>query len=57
MAEIVNLNRYRKQQARRDAEKEAVANRARTGRTKAERDRLRRESDKAKKELDDKELD
>jgi hypothetical protein len=37
MAEIVNLNRVRKAKARVDAVKTADANRARFGRTKAER--------------------
>jgi hypothetical protein len=38
MAEIVNLNRVRKAKARSDAGKAAEANRAKFGRTKAERD-------------------
>jgi hypothetical protein len=37
MAEIVNLNRVKKAKARAEAEKTAAANRARHGRTKAER--------------------
>lgn len=37
MAEIVNLNRARKAKARTDAAKVAEANRAKFGRTKAER--------------------
>lgn len=37
MAEIVNLNRARKAKARVDAAKTADANRAKFGRTKAER--------------------
>lgn len=37
MAEIVNLNRARKAKARVDAAKTAEANRAKFGRTKAER--------------------
>jgi hypothetical protein len=43
MAEIVNLNRARKAKARSDAGKQAEANRARFGRTKAERDRAQAE--------------
>ena len=39
MAEIVNLNRARKVKARADAGRQAEANRAKFGRTKAERDR------------------
>ncbi len=38
MAEIVNLNRARKAKARVDAAKQAEANRAKFGRTKAERE-------------------
>jgi len=51
-AEIVNLRRARKARARTDREKEAEANRAKFGRTKAER----RQSD-AETELADKRLD
>ncbi|MFD1789664.1 DUF4169 family protein [Sphingomonas floccifaciens] len=38
MAEIVNLNRFRKAKARTDAATQAEANRVKFGRTKAERD-------------------
>jgi hypothetical protein len=38
MAEIVNLNRARKAKAKAEAGKTAEANRAKFGRTKAERD-------------------
>ncbi len=38
MAEIVNLNRARKAKARVDAAKQAEANRAKFGRTRAERE-------------------
>lgn len=37
MVEIVNLGRARKQRAKREAEQEAAANRARFGETKAAR--------------------
>jgi Domain of unknown function (DUF4169) len=57
MADIVNLRQFRKRRRRGEAEKEAAANRARHGATKAEREKLRRESDKAAKELDDKQLE
>ena len=57
MADVVNLNQYRKRRRRRDDDKAAAANRARHGRSKAEREKLRRESDKAAKELDNKRLD
>ena len=37
MGEIVNLNKARKSRARQDAQADAAANRAKHGRTKAER--------------------
>lgn len=37
MAEIVNLNRLRKARAKEEAEAQAAANRAKHGRTKAEK--------------------
>jgi hypothetical protein len=43
MAEIVNLNRVRKAAARAEAERQAAANRARHGRTRAEKARDREE--------------
>jgi hypothetical protein len=57
MAEIVNLRQFRKQRERRDAAKAAATNRARHGGSKAERERRRREADKAAKDLDGKRLD
>ncbi len=57
MAEIVNLRQFRKQRRRRDAEATAAGNRARHGSTKAEREKLKRESEKAAKDLDGKRLD
>ncbi|HWI27064.1 MAG TPA: DUF4169 family protein [Stellaceae bacterium] len=57
MAEVVNLRQFRKQRQRREAEKTAETNRARHGSSKAEREKLRRESEKASKDLDGKRLD
>jgi hypothetical protein len=57
MAEFVNLNKYRKQRKRRDAQTAAAENRTRHGRSKAERKQERLDSDKAAKDLDDKRLD
>ena len=57
MAEIINLNQYRKRRGRQDAEKNAVENRVRHGRTKAEREKQRRETEKQKKDIEDKRLD
>ena len=53
MADPVNLNQYRKQRNRREAEKTAAENRAHHGRSKAER----LDGAKAAKDLDDKRLD
>jgi hypothetical protein len=60
MAEPINLNKARKARARADAEATAAANRARFGRTKAEKladkaeaDRKARTLDQAKRERDD----
>ena len=57
MAEIVNLNRIRKRRRRDSAGKTADENRARFGRTKAERAKDRTEAEKSAKELDGKRLD
>lgn len=52
MAEIVNLNRARKKKRAAEKEKAAEANRAKFGRTKAEK-----ETQRAEKELADRALD
>lgn len=57
MGEIVNLNRYRKSLAKRESEMEARENRAKHGRTKAEREKDRSEAVRQTEELDDKQLD
>jgi hypothetical protein len=57
MAEIVNLNQFRKQRSRSAAELRAEENRRKFGRTKEERASLQHERDKADKELDDKRLE
>lgn len=57
MADIVNLNQYRKRRDRRESEKAAAENRIRHGRSKADSQKERRENEKAAKELDDKRLD
>jgi hypothetical protein len=46
MAEIVNLNHARKVKARASREAEAAANRAKHGRTKAEKENDRRAEDR-----------
>ncbi len=57
MADIVNLNQYRKRRDRREAEKAAAENRVRHGRSKVDRQTERRENEKAAKDLEDKRLD
>lgn len=54
MGDIVNLNRFRKQQERRRKEDEAAENRVRFGRTKAERAQDRGEEDRRNRDLDGK---
>lgn len=57
MAEIVNLRRARKAKARGEAEKDAEANRAKFGRTKAERRQGEASSARAARDLEGKRLD
>lgn len=57
MAEIVNLRRARKQQARREAEAQAAANRAKFGEGKTARIERRAETVRAAAELDGKKRD
>ena len=54
---IVNLNQYRKQRGRAQAEQLAAENRIRFGRRKEERRCEARESERAKKEIDGKRLE
>jgi hypothetical protein len=57
MAEIVNLNRFRKAQKRATEEQQAEANRAKFGRSKTEKQNDRHLSDKQRQELDGKKRD
>lgn len=57
MAEIVNLNKFRKQRERDTARRTADENRVTHGRTKAERNKVRAEAEKAAKDLDGKQID
>ncbi len=57
MAEIINLNRFRKERDRATKGKTADENRARHGRTKEERDRAEATTRKAEKTLDDKKIE
>ena len=54
MAEIVNLNRFRKAQKRATDERQAEANRVKFGRGKAEKQNDRRVTGKRQQELDGK---
>jgi hypothetical protein len=57
MAEIVNLNRYRKAKAKAEAKETAADNRVRFGRSKAEKEEAQRLAEKTAKDLDGKQLD
>jgi len=57
MADIVNLNKFRKARERQDALRQAEENRIRFGLKKSTRDKTREEAEKALKDLDGKELD
>lgn len=52
MAEPINLNKYRKAKARAEKEKQSDNNRAKFGRTKAEKQTAKAESKKSVKFLD-----
>ncbi len=56
MAEIVNLNRYRKDKNKAAAEAEAVNNRLLFGRKRVEKDLARKAAAKEKEDLDGKKL-
>ncbi|MDR3508280.1 MAG: DUF4169 family protein [Caulobacteraceae bacterium] len=53
MAEIINLNKARKARAKADAAAQAATNRAKHGRTKADKLREKAEADRTAKQLDD----
>jgi hypothetical protein len=53
----VNLNQYRKQRRRAEAQRRAMENRVSFGRNKAERSKDRCESARAEKEIEGKRLD
>ena len=54
---IVNLNQYRKKRRRTEAERRATDTRVRFGRSKEERNKLLRESARARNKLEGKRLD
>lgn len=57
MAEIINLNRFRKAKERAEAARRAEANRVLFGRTKAEKEATRRVTEKERADLDGKKLE
>ncbi|PWC58525.1 hypothetical protein TSH7_23725 [Azospirillum sp. TSH7] len=57
MGDVVNLNRFRKTRDKAERAKEADANRARFGRTKAEKERDRKEAERRTQTLDGHKLD
>lgn len=52
MADIINLNKHRKQKARAEAERLAADNRVRFGRSKAEKDKAAAETEAARQRMD-----
>lgn len=57
MAEIINLNRFRKERQRKAQAKTAEENRTRFGRSKSERDLAETIARKVEKALDDKKIE
>ena len=57
MGDVVNLNGFRRRKERQGAERKAAENRAKFGRTGAEKALLRTEVERDKKDLDGKRLD
>ncbi|ALJ34861.1 DUF4169 family protein [Azospirillum brasilense] len=57
MADVVNLNRFRKMRQKEEREKTAEANRIRFGRTKAEKLRDRQDAERREADLDGKKVD
>lgn len=57
MADVVNLKRFKKRNEREQSAKQAEANRARFGRTKAERASDEQRNDRANRLLDQHQID
>lgn len=57
MADIVNLNKYRKARKRAEQEADAAGNRVRHGRSKAEKSRTLTDIVRSERGLDDKRID
>lgn len=57
MGDVVNLNAYRKRQAREAIKEKAAENRARHGRKRGAKREAKQEQERAKSQLDEKKLD
>ncbi|MBC7951718.1 MAG: DUF4169 family protein [Rhodospirillaceae bacterium] len=57
MGDVVNLNRWRKSKAKEEKARQAETNRVAFGRTKAEKQVTRQQTDQETKELDGKKLE
>ena len=57
MGDVVNLNQFRKKQAKRSEDKQAAENRVTFGRSKGQRDTAKQNTLQAEHELDGKRLD
>lgn len=57
MADIINLNKYRKARRKAEESSEAAENRVRHGRTKAEKSRGLKDAVRSERELDDKRME
>ncbi len=57
MGDVVNLNHYRKRRKRAHAGKRGAETRARTGRTKDEREVTRNDAERRERELDGKRIE
>ena len=57
MADIVNLNKLRKEKAKAEQQRQAEANRVAFGRTKAAKDAERKAAEQRQRELDGKKID
>ena len=57
MADIVNLNRWRKAKAKEEKTRQAEANRVAFGRTKAEKEQARKQAEQQARDLDGKKVE
>lgn len=57
MAEIVNLNRWRKAKAKEEKARQAEVNRVAFGRTKAEKEQASKQADRQARDLDGKKVE